>query len=80
MDSTGHAITTPIRPDFFADRFNAMMTRTTRVWEGLTSNVREPLLENGEREREASREARPAAEGKSAQFASWSSEVSSISL
>lgn len=76
VDSTGHALTTPISPSFFADRFNSVMTRTTRIWDGLTSNVREPLLENGDREREASREAHPAKEGKSGQFASWSPEVS----
>jgi Ca2+-transporting ATPase len=80
VDSTGHAISTPISPSFFADRFNSLMTRTTRVWDGLTSNVREPLLEDGERERNASREARPAKEGKSGQFASWSAEVRSTSL
>ena len=74
VDSAGYAAT-PMRPDFLADGFTALLGKAHRAWDNWKTGGTETLLENGWGERDQVAEAGPPKEGKSGQFASWSVEV-----
>lgn len=78
VDHAGHA--TPIRTDFFPDGLKNLTYQVTRMWDNWRAGGQEYLLENGWGEQDASRPSHTPKDGVSAQYASWSAEVSHFKL
>ncbi|KAG8769608.1 High affinity Ca2+/Mn2+ P-type ATPase-like protein, partial [Serendipita sp. 405] len=74
VDSSGHAATTPIHPDFLADGFTYLLNRAKQSWSTWRGEETEGLLESGLINGATAKEDQPAKEGNSGQFASWSIE------